>query len=198
MIKGGNFMSVQVSNCYYHSDKASVATCAKCGVGICKECAVKDEQGRVVCRQCANEESRQNVREYQKLLKARGGRFVTGKDFLFPGIIGILIVIATAIAVALSNDNYLKYSFFQRGLSMQLMMILAGIFLAYTLFSMPFCYLVLNDWIPSYYSTTTLGLINLTKFWFKLLVTIFLGWLVFTFLWVRFLIRKNKNRDNKA
>lgn len=87
-------MYVQVSKCYYHPERGAVATCTKCGVGICRECAVKDSRGRILCYRCGNEDLRQEHKEYRKKLKASGGRFRRGAEFIFPGIIGILIVAA--------------------------------------------------------------------------------------------------------
>lgn len=71
-------MPVLVSGCYYHPDRAAVAFCAECGVGICQECAVNDSRGRVVCRQCANEELRQ-----EHLPRRVGRYFRLARDFIF-------------------------------------------------------------------------------------------------------------------
>jgi len=185
-------MPVLVSGCYYHPDRATVAFCAKCGVGICQECAVNDIRGRVVCRQCANEELRQEHREYRKQLKANGGRFVTGKDFLVPGIIGILLVIAAQVGFALQILYSNPFYSYDSNLALMLM-IMTGIALTYYVFSMPFCWLILSDLIPIYY-TSEMNPINAFKRFFKLCFTISFGWLVFTVIWVRFLIRKHRSK----
>ncbi|MBR6310403.1 MAG: hypothetical protein IKR52_04300 [Paludibacteraceae bacterium] len=40
--------------CYYHPNEDAVATCARCGVGLCRECAGKYKytDGKLICRQC--------------------------------------------------------------------------------------------------------------------------------------------------
>ncbi len=40
-------------NCMFHDDKAAVAQCVVCGVGLCKECAEKYEP--IVCERCASQ-----------------------------------------------------------------------------------------------------------------------------------------------
>lgn len=184
-------MQLSASKCYYHPERGAVATCAKCGAGVCQNCAVKDGPGRIVCLECANEELRQKHKDYRKWLKKRGGRFRTGKDFVVPGIIGILIVIAFEILLIYIGykENYYDI-YFSDDASSLVGLILAHIILAYWLFSLPFCYLVLKDLIPIYHSTTVLEPVNTFKSCFKVLVMIFLGWFVFTVLWLRFVISK--------
>lgn len=190
-------MPLRVSGCYYHPGRGTVAICAECGVGICRECAVYDSRGRIVCRQCANEEWRQEHKEYRKQLKANGGRFVTGKDFLVPGIIGILLVIAAQVGFALQILYSNPFYSYDSNLALMLM-IMTGIALTYYVFSMPFCWLTLSDLIPTYYSTTELALVNGLKLLLKVTVTFFVGWLIFTVLWVRFLVRKHRSKNSKS
>lgn len=188
-------MQPQISKCYYHPERNAVATCSKCGAGICRDCAVKDGQGRIICRQCANEELRQEQKDYRKRLKERGGRFRTGKDFIAPGIIGILIIIAAEIWLIYDGSFY--QTSLSNGASSLASLILTNIMLAYWLFSMPFCYLVLRDLIPVYHSTTALGLVNAVKLVFKLFVIVFLGWLVFTILWLRLILQRIVSQKDK-
>ena len=77
-------MHPQVSRCYYHPDKSAVATCTKCGVGICRDCAVKDDQGRILCYRCGNEYLKLEHKEHRKKIKDSGGRFRKGTDFIVP------------------------------------------------------------------------------------------------------------------
>ena len=180
-------MYTQVSNCYYHPERGSVATCARCGVGICRECAVKDEQGVVLCYQCGNEFLRQEHREYRKRLKENGGRFRRGREFILPGIIGLLIVAAVG-AMDYFGIVDIPWS---DGLGIPSLFLLA-----YTLFSIPFCYIALNDLLAPKYDTMS-GRFN--KWYFKLAISTCFGWAVFTFFWIRFIITKllSKIRSQK-
>lgn len=43
-------------NCYYHENKPAVASCAKCGVGLCRSCreeAVYEMDGKPICLNCS-------------------------------------------------------------------------------------------------------------------------------------------------
>ncbi len=181
-------MNGNASNCYYHPDRGTVATCAKCGVGICSECAVKDDRGRVLCYKCGNELLKQEHKEYRKWLKERGGRFSEGRDFIKPGIVGFLfaaVVIGLSIAegiLALAERASLPG------------FIGALLFLAYMLFSIPFCFLVLDDLlVPKHKSW-----FSSVYFLFQIVVSVLFGWVVFTFIWVRLLVRKNKAKKGKT
>lgn len=189
-------MPVLVSGCYYHPDRAAVAFCAECGVGICQECAVNDSRGRVVCRQCANEELRQEHREYRKQIKASGGRFITGKDFLVPGIVGILIAIAGHVVLAF--QGYYSAFFLNDYNPKITLMVLVSIMLTYVLCSIPFGWIISSELIPIYHSTTTMGLVNMLKWILRVAITFYFSWLVFTVLWVRFLIRKHRSKNSKS
>lgn len=174
-------MSVQVGRCYYHPDRGAVAVCAECGAGVCRECAVKDGGGRVLCRQCGNEALKQEHKEYRKWLKESGGRFREGREFILPCIIGVLLVAVGGVATYfdgslvrhLENGNIAEIIGF-----------------AYMLFSMPFGYIKVNDVIPPKYNSI-----------FRLLicffVTMMIGWIVFPFFVVRFIFRKIKPKQDK-
>ena len=90
-------MIVKNSSCYYHVGEIAVATCTHCGVDICKNCAVKDFSGKVICPQCANKMLKEDHKLYKKQTKGRGGLFSSFSEFVLPGIIGILIVVAILI-----------------------------------------------------------------------------------------------------
>ena len=138
-------MYLQASRCYYHPERGAVATCAKCGVGICKSCAVKDPQGRIVCYQCGNEALKEEHREYRKWLKERGGTFSTGKDFIVPGIIGIIINVVIGIISLYNGINITSDSIYVD--------FAARIFLFYYFFSIPFCYILINNLFAGKYDT---------------------------------------------
>lgn len=43
-------------NCYYHENKPAVASCVKCGVGLCKSCreeAAYEMDGKPICLNCS-------------------------------------------------------------------------------------------------------------------------------------------------
>ena len=56
-------MGLRESGCYYHRGRLAVATCARCGVGICRDCLVRDENGTILCYQCGNEKLKQEHKE---------------------------------------------------------------------------------------------------------------------------------------
>lgn len=172
-------MRLQVSKCYYHPDRGAVATCAKCGVGICEYCAVKDAQGKIICYRCGNKDLKQEHKEYRKLLKDRGGRFRKGTEFIVPGIIGILFVAIVLKALAYFggiSDPII------RGWGN-----IVYVFIGYMVFSIPFCYIVVNDWFAPKYDT---AYNKFSEWYLKLAISLMIGWLVFTFLWIRFIVRK--------
>lgn len=194
-------MPSQVSRCYYHPENGSVATCSKCGIGLCSKCVRHDLQGRVVCPTCCKEEIRkanklanQEHKEYRKALKESGGQFSSGRDFIRPGIIGMLLLIGAGLLC------FLNYSEMQEEISHNIALfgigttIFMGVFMAYFLFSIPFCYVVIDDLFPNWYMTG--DSIRFKKF-IILVVSMFVGWIVFTFYWVRFIIRKIRSRKKK-
>lgn len=180
MIRGKEMMNVQVSKCYYHVDRPAVAVCQQCGVGICKECAVKDDLGRVICYKCGN--SKREHKEYRELLKQQGGRFRSGKEFILPGIIGILIDVIGGIM------SFFGGAF--NNITWQGTTIIAFIIIAYTCFSIPFCMIILNDRFAPRYDT----LYNRCWLWIlKLYFSLLVGWIVFFYL-IRFIVIKSKGK----
>lgn len=99
-------MVVSVGRCYYHNDRPSVAVCSICGAGICKDCARKNN-GQIVCTECyaelSVEKDREEHREFRRQVKAAGGwkkaagrwknKFTTAREFILPGIIGVILVV---------------------------------------------------------------------------------------------------------
>lgn len=178
-------MRLQASGCYYHPGRLAVAVCAKCGVGICRDCAVKNAQGTIICYKCGNEELRQEHKEYRKWLKERGGNFSKGTDFIVPGIIGILIVVGMAMLFYLSGQlNEIVRETGKDGISI----------IIYELFTIPFCYIVIDDLFAHKYDTT----FNLINNWVgKIAISFILGGIVFPVILIHFIIRKNKSKKNK-
>lgn len=182
-------MRLQASGCYYHPGRLAVAVCAKCGVGICRDCAVKNAQGTIICYKCGNEELRQEQKGYRKWLKERGGHFSKGTDFIVPGIIGILLV-------ALGIFGCLFESSRNANFHMGVVDYMALGAVSYILFSIPFCYIVLDDLFAWKYRTSSQ---RQDKLFIKVMISFMLGWIAFPFILIRFIIRrkilKNKNRE---
>ena len=181
-------MSVKVNGCYYHEGKAAVAVCAQCGVGICRQCAVKDNKGRVICVSCGNKNLKEEHKKYRQMQKQQGARFKDKKEFMKPGIIGLLIVFVTFAYVFYEGvifqeigrcRNIIEVFFF----------IIAMILFAYMLFSIPFAIILMEDIIPPKYATI-MDIIG--KWLLRVFVSLFLGWIVFTFYWVRCVILNKK------
>ena len=165
-------MQLQASGCYYHPGRLAVATCAKCGVGICRECAVKTPQGTILCYKCGNKQLKLEHKEYRKHLKESGGRFKNATEFIIPGIIGVIIAVAGVVAT-----HYGFISF--QGVK--------NIFFLYFLFSIPFGYVVLSDLLSPKYDTIWN---NVTNFYIKIMCSFMIGWIVFPLVLIRFIIRK--------
>lgn len=177
-------MYLQASRCYYHPERGAVAICAKCGVGICRECAVKNNLGQVLCYQCGNEQLRLEHKAHRKRLKEGGGRFRTGREFIFPGIVGICIIIGVVLLDHFYNNNKIM---------------VGGIFyislFSYILFSLPFGYILLNDLFAPKYDTIYSGFY---KWYWKVWIALLFGWIAFTFYWIRFVIGKVAPRKNET
>lgn len=197
-------MPVQVSGCYNHPERKAVATCSKCGVGLCESCVRKDFEGRVVCPSCHRDELRrenkelyQEYKEFRKALKERGGQFSQGKDFIRPGIIGGLLVIITILAYSFVPELREHVSYSVASLEAEGGMggvVLFFVLLEYWWFSVPFCYIVVRDLFPPRYSLFE-GVP--TRILVATMVSPLIGGLVFTFYWVRFVIRKIRSRKKK-
>lgn len=176
-------MTIRVSGCYYHPDRGAVAVCDECGVGVCRECAVKVDNGRILCKACADNELRDDHKQYRNWLKERGGRFVEITDFVRPGIIGVFLVVLVVIIGHFTGD-----SLFREGT-------LFGIMTAYFLFSIPYCYTLLNTLIaPKTY--VRYGLIASTpiRTMLKMIISVMTGWIVFPIIVIRFAFKKVKSQ----
>lgn len=89
--------------CYHHNnceDHPAVATCTKCGKGLCRECADNlrsEDTGKILCVDCLNAELQEDVRwaaGYKNALKKEAITMVVGF------IIGVIIQIILAIVAA--------------------------------------------------------------------------------------------------
>ena len=182
-------MQPQVGSCYYHPEKGAVAICSSCGVGICRDCLVRDDRGRILCRDCGNEYLRQEHKEYRKRLKESGGRFQKGTEFIVPSVVGVLIVAAAGLL--------LHYGVFDTQFHANEMAGNWGLFIlvAYMLFSIPFCYIGLSDLIaPKFESSTE----RWQKRFEKFIISLLFGWAVFTFIVIRFFVRKSRAGRSKG
>lgn len=175
-------MNVQVNTCYYHLNRSAVATCSQCGVGICKGCTVRDDSGRAICYKCGNENLKQEHREYRRELKEQGGRFKDVGDFIIPAIIGILIIIAFFVLGYFVEE--FRIPDMGAGTFGQIM---AYFLISYFLFSIPFGVIMLNDIFADRYVTLSDRIyLKFLKYTFAIII----GWISFTFYWLRFAILK--------
>lgn len=175
-------MSIQVSICYYHPNRETAATCSQCGVGICKRCTVIDDSGRAICYKCGNENLKLEHKEYRRELKQEGGHFCKGSDFIIPGIIGILIIIAYFVL------GYFAKEFRMPDLGSGIFgQIMGYIMISYVLFSIPFGVIMLNDlFADRYMDSYVRSYLIFLKYFFAVII----GWICFTFYWLRFVILK--------
>lgn len=177
-------MDLRASGCYYHPGRLAVATCAKCGVGICRECLVRDENGTILCYQCGNEKLRLKHKEYRKRLKENGGRFKSWTEFIIPSIIGILIIV---LVVALTHIEAISplTSTTDKG-------DIVG--MVYILFSIPFGYVIWSDLLTPKYET----LWNKFFSWAgKISFSLLSGWFIFPFVLIRFIVRKIRPSNHR-
>ncbi|MCH5251586.1 MAG: hypothetical protein J1F22_01315 [Lachnospiraceae bacterium] len=85
--------------CFNHTEREAVATCQKCGKGLCRECAEKYTP--CMCDPCAahvqqNKQEQAQNRENQRKEKYRTALVDTRGEFIKTTVIGILVsVIAT-------------------------------------------------------------------------------------------------------
>lgn len=85
--------------CFNHTEKEAVATCQKCGKGLCRECAGKYTP--CMCDTCAAQiqKSRQELdknRENQQKEKYKAALVDTRSEFIKISVIGIIVsIIAT-------------------------------------------------------------------------------------------------------
>lgn len=176
-------MNVRISRCYYHVEKPAVAVCAQCGADICRECAVKDDFGRIICCECGNNNLKQEHKKYREALKQQGGRFRDGKEFVIPGIIGILINIV--ICLIAYNENFLVSG---NGVMMDILVMIP---VMYVFFSIPFCMIMLNDRFAPRYDT---WYNHFSGWYWKIVISFLVGWIVFTFYLIRYIIIKIKSK----
>lgn len=186
-------MQTQVGKCYYHPDVGSVALCAKCGVGLCSECAIRAEDGAILCPSCMDEILKQEHKEYRKWIKERGGHFVEGRDFIKPGIIGLLMILAFAVLEVVLDHNQFISAMFHSSLPLPVCVFLI-VLSAYLIFSIPFGYVIVNDLFAPRYRR---GLVSLT-FAFTVTVSLIFGWIIFAVILVQFFIRKTRTRKDRA
>lgn len=183
-------MQTQVGKCYYHPDVGSVALCAKCGVGLCRDCAIS-EGGKILCPLCADELLKQEHKEYRKWIKERGGHFVEGRDFIKPGIIGLLMILVFAVLEVVLDQNQFISAMFYSSLPLPVCVFLI-VLLAYLIFSIPFGYVIVNDLFAP---RCRRGLTSLT-FAFTATVSFTFGWIIFAVILVQFFVCKKRTRKD--
>ncbi len=86
--------------CFHHSEQDAVATCQKCGKGLCRKCA--EEYTPCLCDSCAvliQQEEQQKVknREDQRRQKYQSALVDTCNEFIKTVLIGIVVGMPTFI-----------------------------------------------------------------------------------------------------
>lgn len=77
-------------NCYFHPEEESVVTCAKCGVGMCRNCEINAFfrlDGRAVCNRCSLSELQSRVGYESSWLKKRAIKLIICAIFIVIGLI---------------------------------------------------------------------------------------------------------------
>lgn len=189
--------NVQVSGCYYHADKLAVAVCAECGAGVCENCAVKDDRGRIICVSCGNAILKKEHKQYRQMLKEQGGRFTNGKEFIKPGIIGLILAFGALFLICFHEGTLVQefHTVAEYGdISRLFADAVALLLLGYMIFSIPFALLWMFDaFAPKYVRRWD----YFDKLFFRFCVALIFGWIIFTFYWIRFVIIKIKRKRTK-
>ena len=77
-------------NCYIHTNRPAVATCAQCGVGLCKDCvdnAGYNMNGRPLCHDCSLKVARVQVSDISKRKWWALVKFIFATIFLLIGFV---------------------------------------------------------------------------------------------------------------
>lgn len=93
--------------CFNHPDREAVATCQKCGKGLCRECAEKYTP--CMCEPCAEKTQRDQQqqaqnKEEQRKQKYKDALVDTRGEFITTVLIGI--VLGIALIIWLRDDTY--------------------------------------------------------------------------------------------
>ena len=80
--------------CFNHTEREAVATCQKCGKGLCRECAEKHTP--CLCDPCAvqiqyDQQQQAQIKEEQRKQKYKAALADSRGDFIKTAIIGILV-----------------------------------------------------------------------------------------------------------
>ncbi len=86
--------------CFNHTEREAVATCQKCGKGLCKECAEKYTP--CMCDTCAeqtrkNQQQQAQNKEEQRKQKYKDALVDTRSEFITTVIIGVVLSIVLII-----------------------------------------------------------------------------------------------------
>lgn len=98
--------------CFNHTEREAVATCQKCGKGLCKECAEKYTP--CMCDTCAeqtrkNQQQQAQNREEQRKQKYKDALVDTRGEFISTVLIGIVLSIALIIWLRDDTDGFIDY-----------------------------------------------------------------------------------------
>jgi len=96
--------------CFNHTERDAVATCQKCGKGLCKECAEKYTP--CMCDTCAarvqrDRQQQAQDKEEQRKQKYKDALVDTRREFITTSVIGILI----GIFLVCVYSGYEEYGF---------------------------------------------------------------------------------------
>ena len=87
----GNLKKI-IMNCFYHDDKPAIVSCAKCGVGLCKDCmtnAAYTYDGKPLCLNCSKPIALDELKEAQNCRTWSLVKFIFSGFFLGIGAIGL-------------------------------------------------------------------------------------------------------------
>ena len=101
--------------CFNHTEREAVATCQKCGKGLCKECAEKYTP--CMCDTCAeqtrkNQQQQAQNKEEQRKQKYKDALVDTRSEFITTVIIGVVLSIVLIIWLRDDTDGFIDYVFF--------------------------------------------------------------------------------------
>ncbi len=76
-------------NCFYHDSKPAIVSCAKCGVGLCRDCmtnAAYTYDGKPLCLNCSRPIAEEELKEAQSSRTWSVVKFIFSGFFLVIGL----------------------------------------------------------------------------------------------------------------
>ena len=176
--------------CFNHPEREAVATCQKCGKGLCRECAEKYTP--CMCESCVIQTQRDKQQQAQRKEEERKQKYKnalvdTRSEFIGTSVIGIVVMIAFTFWLGNPfNDPITYHSFID----------CMGFFLA--TFCIPFGWKFIT-YLQSFFPVTLFGTL---WFWFifiviKLFLSILIGIPAFIYQLVRTILVQRKINNLK-